>query len=953
MKIIGLSSLIFLFSFSTSFSTSFSQSGSIKVTVFDNEVGETLLGATVVIAGTTQGSISDFDGNATIAGLDPGSYDIQISFVSYKTKTVQGVEVTAGQLTSIEVGLGSEVIGLEEIVVTAEVIRNSENALLNIQKKSPRVLDAISSDQFKTNGDNDAAAAVKRVVGVTVESGKYVYVRGLGDRYSKSVLNGADIPSLDPNRNAVQMDIFPSNLIDNIIVYKTFTPDLSGDFSGGLVDISTKDFPEAFTVQFFGTAGANFQSSFNSGFLTSNSGKTDWIGFDNGDRKEPAIIKQYPANAYPSPTTGVGSPQDIENFTQSFKGNDFTPGFKTAPINQTLGFSIGNQIPVGNKQLGIVGGITYNRNFEHYDDGKVNRWFRINSGQTNLMDDQAVQYNDTKSTDEVSWGALFNTTLKLNNANKIGFNVMRNQSGVSETRILTGPWNGSGNFITEEGPNDTSTSRVMSWMQRGVSNAQLRGNHTLTGLNNIQIEWFSSYTYSDMDQPDLRFLRDNYSLQDESNQMSNRDRPSRFFRNMNETNLDNKLSISVPVKIFPVKEGKIKFGGAYTYKDREFRESRYNYRIGFRNYDGDIDGIFSDDRLALDAEGNLTGSTLEIVSLLPNNYDGKQTIIGSFVMVETPVTEKLRTTFGVRVETTDQETESFDTTRDIGKIKETNFLPAMSFTYAVSENSNMRASYSKTLARPTFREFAPFSSFGFLGDNIINGNDALVLTRIDNYDLRYETYPSVGEYFGVSLFYKNLQNPIELTFPLITGENDRQFTYNNVPKGRIAGVEFEMRKSLFFISPTLENFKFSTNLSYIYSEVNVSDNEFTVRSNFKSGTSRKRDMFNQSPYVINASILYDNGGIGWSSGLTFNVFGERLKQIQPDFLDVREKPRPELNYMIKKNLNENWSIRARWNNILNPKYKQVIDFNGEEVISDSYTKGASISLGVSYNFSRS
>ncbi|MEQ9422860.1 MAG: TonB-dependent receptor [Cyclobacteriaceae bacterium] len=930
----------------------FGQTGSIKVSVFDEEVGEPLLGATVVIEGTTQGSITDFDGNATIAGLEPGTYNIQVSFVSYETKSIQGVEVVADDLVTFNIGLGTGTVGLEEVVITAEIIKNSENALLTVQRKSPRVLDAISSEQFKLNGDNDAAAAVKRVVGVTVESGKYVYVRGLGDRYSKSVLNGADIPSLDPNKNAVQMDIFPSNLIDNIIVYKTFTPDLAGDFSGGLVDITTKEFPEEFTIQASGSFGANFQSSFNNQFLTTNSSNTDWLGFDNGVREHPEVVKLFPANNYPSPTTGVGTNRDIEYFTQSFDENDFTPEFKSVPVNHSLSFSIGDQLNVGNKQLGIVGGLTYNRNFQHYDNGQVNRWSRINSGQTNLMDDQAVQYNDTKSIDDVSWGALINTTLKLSNTSKIGLNVMRNQSGVAETRILTGAWNGNGNFITEEGPNDTSTSRVASWMERGVTNTQLKGDHTLTNLGNINIEWFSSYTYSNMSQPDLRFLRDNFSVRENSNQMSNRDRPSRFFRNMNETNWDNKFSVSIPAKIFPVKEGKIKFGGAYTYKDREFRENRYNYRLRFRNYDGDIDAIFSDDRLALDSEGNLSGSTLEIVSLFPNNYDGEQTIRAGFGMIETPVTEKLKTTIGLRVESTDQQTVSFDTLRNPGKIKQTNLLPAVNFTYELQEGTNIRASYSKTLARPTFREFAPFSSFGFLGDNIINGNDTLKLTRIDNFDLRFETYPRVGEYFGIGLFYKSLQNPIELTFPLITGENDRQFTYNNVPDGKIAGIEVEMRKSLDFISPALQNFKFNTNLSYIFSEVSVSENEYQVRNNFKPGTSRKRDMFNQSPYVINASLLYDNPENGWSTALNFNVFGERLKQIQPDFLDIFEKPRPELNYTIKKNLNESWSIRARWNNILNPEYKQVVNFGDEEFVSDSYTKGSSVSLGISYNFSK-
>ena len=218
--------------------------GVIRVKVYDDKTGEPLIGANVVIDGTTNGNVTDLEGAASINNLAAGDFTLKVSYVSYQTQTIQNVHISEGEVKVLDVRLSEESVGLQEVYVTAKAIQNSENALLTMQKKSSRTFDAITSDQFSKSGDNNAASALKRVTGVTITSGKYVYVRGLGDRYSKSILNGAEIPGLDPNRNSVQLDLFPSSLVDNIIVYKTFTPDLEGDFAGGLVDINTKDFPD-------------------------------------------------------------------------------------------------------------------------------------------------------------------------------------------------------------------------------------------------------------------------------------------------------------------------------------------------------------------------------------------------------------------------------------------------------------------------------------------------------------------------------------------------------------------------------------------------------------------------------------------------------------------------------------------------------------------------------------
>ena len=261
------------------------QKGIIRGTVIEDSNGEPLFGVTVQIKGTTNGAITDFDGKFEIQA-DAGTYDLQASFVSFQTVTISGLAVVAGEVTLIDqIRLKEDVELLEEVVVTAEVIKTTEAALLTVKRKSANLIDGISAASFRKIGDSDAASAAKRITGVSIEGGRYVYVRGLGDRYTKTLLNGLDIPGLDPDRNTLQMDIFPTNILSNIIVSKTFTADLPADFTGGLVNIETQDVPDIKTttaqVGFGFTPGMHF----NNEYLAYEGGATDWLGLDDGTRE--------------------------------------------------------------------------------------------------------------------------------------------------------------------------------------------------------------------------------------------------------------------------------------------------------------------------------------------------------------------------------------------------------------------------------------------------------------------------------------------------------------------------------------------------------------------------------------------------------------------------------------------------------------------------------------------
>ena len=925
---------------------SWAGNGIIRVKVYDDNTGEPLIGANVVIAGTTQGNVTDLDGSASIPNLSPGDYAIQVSYVSYQTKTIEDAHVGDGEVKVLDVRLSEESIGLDDVVVTAKALKDSENALLTLQKKSPKTFDAITSDQFSKNGDSDAASALSRVTGVTITSGKYVYVRGLGDRYSKSVLNGSEIPSLNPNRNSVQLDLFPSNLIDNIIVYKTFTPDLTGDFSGGLVDINTKDFPDRFNMQFSLSAGYNPQVNFNKDFLTSETSSTDFLGFDNGVWAIPSVVSQYTPDDFPQ---AYQEPKDALTTVSRAFDNSFVPSHGTQPINYGLNFSIGNQVQLFGKPLGFVLGLSYSRKYENYTNGTQNVFEGISKGQTNLDQDVLTTTKEHKSAMNVLLGGLLNTSYKINANNQIGLTFVANQSGTNDVRYQDG-------YRLDYSPDSSShhlQNRAISWMQRSFENAQIKGEHQLKTLLNANLKWASALSLSDMQQPDVRLARNIYSInpnsEDTTYNFGNNDKPSRYYRKMNELTSSSKLDLTIPMTIISNEDAKLKFGGLFTYKNRSYHEDLYDYNIqdeGDFGSTGNISSFFEEDRLGY-VDGTLK-NYMQYYSYPDNNYDAYQRLFAGYGMIETPLVKNLRMTTGIRYEKTYMFLRS--SADKTGTINTNDFLPALAFTYALSDNTNLRASATRTLARPSFREFAPLNTFDFLGGYIQNGNPDLKRTLIDNLDFRFEQYPSPGSYFAFSLFYKNFHDPIENTQLPGAGGSASQFEYRNVDQSQLYGAELELRKDLGSIWDKLRNFKISTNLTYVYSFVNVTDEEYLAISSWDSSPSKTRPMYNQAPFVINANLNYANQNNSWESTLGFNITGKRLVVYQVDLPSIYLQPMPELNFSVKRQLSTHFSLRFAAENLLDASHKEQIDLSDKVYYTTAYNEGRQFSVSLKYLF---
>jgi hypothetical protein len=443
------------------------------------------------------------DGNYLIKDLEPGSYTLECTYIGFEAKEIADVLVEAGKTTNVDIQIGESSIQLEIAVVTGKKVTNTEAALLTIQRKAPVVLDGISSAQIRNSGDKDVASAVKRVPGVTVEGGKYVYVRGLGDRYSKTTLNGATIPGLDPNKNTVQMDLFPTPLIDNVIVYKTFSPNLPGDFSGGFINIATKDFPAQGTLNAGFAAQYNTLATFNNNFMDYNGGNREWLGMDDGTRDIPQIVHN---NEVPIDQRGgninVDKANLLTDMTASFKNNfQFN---KVAPRpNYTLGLSGGNQKQLFGKPIGINAAFSYRLENSFYDNGESGIYEL--TGQWDDVDRLTTQLslNDTKSIQKVLWGAMFNTSYKFADNHKVGLTAMHNQSGTKIARYQEGK-------KQRDDPDDGYQTSTWQYLQRALSVGQIKGKHVFSNLNNTELTWQSSFAYSQQDEPDLRFFTNRF-----------------------------------------------------------------------------------------------------------------------------------------------------------------------------------------------------------------------------------------------------------------------------------------------------------------------------------------------------------------------------------------------------------------------------------------------------------
>lgn len=928
----------------------YAQNGIIRGKVTDVETGESLIGATVIIEGTTTGASADLDGNFSIENVAPGKYNLVCQFISYEAKKIENVEVVSGEVTIQNFVMGTSAIDLGlDIEITARANRESENYLLSMQKKSARVMDGISAQQISRSGDGDAAGAVKRVTGVTVEGGKYVYVRGLSDRYSRTTLNGGTLPGLDPNRNSVPLDIFPTNLVDNILIIKSFTPDLPGDFTGGLIDINTKDFPEKLTIQFSSSLGFNTNASFNSDFIVGERTSNDWLASSGPERDVPAIVLN---NEIPNRGSFGADLDLLGRMGTSFRNNwdpvNLTPGF-----NHGHSFSVGNQTKLFNKSFGFNLGVTYDRGFDFYSpefDGFTGRYTLTGTGVENEILNPERELQDTQGTEEVLIGALFGSSLKFNSNNKMGFSLTHVRNGENKGRFQQGP-NFSDDF------EKLIQIRSVEYLEREMTTAQLSGEHLLPGLKNLKIDWLANYATSSESTPDLRVFTNTVLFNSAGDTLYVIEPglypvPARFFRNLDEKTYEGLVNLELPLKTEANKTSLIKAGAAYLFKERTFVQDRYDFRsANGLEFNGSTTAYF-DPANGDVANGSATGSPYFYMvdgDDLKNSYDASQYVLGAYAMADYWLSPTLRAIVGARFERTEMELISRDPFQQRGEITENDILPSLNLTWSYSENKNLRAAYTRTLARPTFHELAPFALFDFRDQFILVGNPNINRTMVDNLDLRWEFFMKPGEILAVNPFYKVFTDPIE---KVVNPEAQNfEVEFKNNDEAVVYGIELEFRKNLGNLtqSPKLDNFSFGFNVTYLRSEVKIDSVELVAIRATRPDAEDTRPMFGQSDWIVNSYLNYSNNDLGLDFNLSYNVSGPKITLITKGGTpDVYLQPIHMVDANVSKSLAERWTLGLSAHNLLNAVNDRTYSFAGRDYSFQRFRPGITFGISVKY-----
>lgn len=911
--------LIFLL-FTLGFSQSFAQSkGNITGLVLDKDTGEPIIGANILIENTKIGAATDLEGKFRIENVNPGKYNVVISYISYSKITIKDVIVDAGKDTELKVALTPQAISVDEVVVVDKIDRSFENALLNQRKRSTTISDAISSEQIKRNNDASTSEALKRIPGVTLLDNKFIFVRGTSERYSNAQLNNTSLSSTEPEKKSFAFDLLPTNLLSNTIVVKSFTPDIAGDFAGGTVQINTIDFPDKLKINLSYSTSYNSNTTFKD-FSTYSGGASFW-GFDNGQR---ALPPSFPTNLGTAGLTRT----EINELAKKLN-NVWMPESRKAPLNNNFSLSIGDGTTLLGQNFGFVAALSFRNSYKNSE---------IQRNEFEASGEPRFEFKGNQSTYSTMLGGIFNISYKLSDLHKFSFKNTYSRSSDDEVSELTGAQ------FTDAGKEQIQTA--LRFTERDVFSTQLNAEHVIPALKNLKIEWKGYYSESNRNEPDYRRVL--YGRDIGTNDrfaailgfQPNLKNGGRFYSNL----FDKTRGASVNLSLYS-SYAKYKFGALYEEKKRDFTSRLISVIInasgnGFTDFNLlylPLNEIFAPENF------KRNGFSIDEFQNGSNNYFAKQDIFSTYGMIEIPFflfDEEFNFIGGARLENSLQQINSFDLSGKIpitSQLKKIDVLPSLNLIYRLNQITNIRLAYSQTVNRPELRELASFAYFDFTTQTSVRGNPDLQRAIIRNYDLRFEIFPGLGELVSASLFYKTISNAIEKV--VVTGSalgSERTFT--NSDKARIYGFELEGRFTLGFLGSYFNNFSLNGNYSWIKSLVNVKGTETTIPR-------EERPLQGQSPYVINFGLYFTEPSLGTSVGILFNRIGERIVEVATAYEeDVTEQPRDLIDLVISQKFMDNFEIKLGIKDLL--AQEEVFTQGTKRSRVNSSNTG--ISLGLSY-----
>jgi hypothetical protein len=903
--------------------------GILRGTVRDAKSGDAIIEAGVEVVETGQKTRTDIDGNYTLS-LAPGTYHLRVFAPLYQGARLENVVVHAGQTARADARLAPEGESAVEVVeVVAQANRAAEATQLLERKQSTAVRDAVGGETIKKSTASDASEVVENLPAVTVRESRYVVVRGLNERYTSALLNGSRLPSTDPDRRAVPLDLFSAEFLDSIAIVKTYTPNLPGDFSGGLADIRLRDFPDRLTFSAGLSVSGNTQTTFSDFATYHGAGTADYFGFGADYRGLPTTI----------PDRNIQSPPlaQAQAYGRSFD-DIWAIEQKSAPPNFGLNLSVGDTIG----PLGVTFGAIYSNEYEWRSE--IDREF-INAGtpgDPNIRTENDFVYAFSDFTTRL--GSVLTAAYRPSAAQTVSLRALVNRSTIDEVASGSGT---SGNTGNER------QATQFQYTEEQLGFGQVAGDHLLSGVG---LEWRSALAQTTQDQPDTR--------------IQTREGPPpgafssdscggcRVFGNLSEWLTDSAVDLSIPFttpwRRIDAAEGDatLQFGPAYAYRSRDYSLRRFRYRkTEFNTLPLTLP---TEVLLAPENIGRFQGFDFLEETSPTDSFEGTHEIAGIYALVDLPLwpgwrseagdlSHQFRLIAGARGEYSYLTVTTGDNSgNQVSQIKNNlDPLPGINLVYRPREDMNVRLAYSHAVSRPDFRELSPVLFVKARGLTPTVGNPRLVEADIRSVDARWEWFLSPLEVVSASVFYKQLDQPIEQTV--------RQFasfvaySFANADSADVLGFEFEGRTSLARLSSRLRDVALHTNVSYADSSVSIPKGRLDVQTN------TNRSLQGQAPFTVNATLEYAAPALG-TMRLLYNTAGTSIEATGSNGLpDIEFQRRDQLDAVIVRPVSLfgvplNAKLSAE--NLLNDSFTYT---QGNEV-QQEYRSGVTIGLGLSYSF---
>ena len=903
--------------------------GKVQGRVVATDSGEPIGFADVLLipADTTLrrvGGLTNADGTFLLEAA-PGRYTIQVRALSYAVKKVEGIVIEAGGLTPFSTGLAPEAIQQPEIVVEAKARSNTEAALLAARRKAPAVGDAISAEQVRKSPDKDAAEVLRRVTGLNVSDGKYVYVRGLGERYSSTEVDGVRLASPDQNRRVVPLDLIPAKLLESIVVQKTYTADRPGEFGGGDVQVRTRDFPGK-RMMAFSLSQDYVENVTFGGFRTYASTAADLLGFGAHSRRIPdmvfdvagdrkLVLSRDPAIGFTKAT--------LASVAKSFQ-NVWTPSETHAIPNGGYAMAYGDELKLFGHPLGMIGSLTYSRGFD--EQNETQKFYESDFTQR-------YNYAVDRSTESVALGSMGALAYRLSPRHTLHLRALWTHNADDEVMTYEGPDHNRVDPFTGEDLVHRVTR--FTYLERGVFSAALEGTHELSSLRGTRLDWRVDHSEAQRLQPDRRettfdFL---HSYDGNGNLVGSwglASQGSREYGDLLDRGWGTAASAATPYRLWGG-NGRAVLGFDFQDKKRRSQYRRFNLKAGdnesIYGYAPPAEPLFGQDSVYVDE------ATLD-----QDNYNATSRVAAGYLSVDVPFGRDVRGTFGVRAEYGKQDVKSYDLFNRSritaeGGFENTDWLPSGNLTWAIDGTANVRLAASRTLSRPDLNELSPTPTLVYVGGYQQGGNPNLDRATIDNYDLRVEAFPGLSEVLAAGFFYKKLHHPIEQT---IQGGTPPLLAPENSEGGRNLGTELEARVGLGRVWKGLSRLSLNTNAAFISSK---------VRPTPRIQVNGEHPLQGQAAYVVNGGLSYALAGGRGDATVLLSAAGKRLRLLgYAPMADIYDQPTASLDATMSLGVAGLSRIKLSAKNILDPQIRQLQA--GHEI--SSYHRGRAYSVAYVY-----